>query len=91
MKTARLLVAAFLIGLLGTLRVESAFSHPGATNADGCHTNHKTGEYHCHGPKRETPGRVNYCHVINGESRCGYALSTCSDLVSRFGGSCRQQ
>lgn len=23
-------------------------AHPGATNADGCHTNRKTGEYHCH-------------------------------------------
>jgi endonuclease G len=27
-----------------------ASAHPGATNAEGCHTNRKTGEYHCHPP-----------------------------------------
>ncbi len=26
-------------------------AHSGGTNADGCHTNKKTGEYHCHNPK----------------------------------------
>ena len=25
-----------------------AYAHPGKTNAEGCHTNRKTGEYHCH-------------------------------------------
>lgn len=33
----------------------SAAAHPGGTNADGCHTNRKTGEYHCHSPKRNAP------------------------------------
>ncbi|MEX0918330.1 MAG: YHYH domain-containing protein [Candidatus Paceibacterota bacterium] len=23
-------------------------AHSGRTNAEGCHTNHKTGDYHCH-------------------------------------------
>jgi hypothetical protein len=27
-------------------------SHSGGTDADGCHTNHKTGYYHCHKRKR---------------------------------------
>ena len=26
----------------------SAYAHSGGTNSAGCHTNHKTGEYHCH-------------------------------------------
>ena len=26
-------------------------SHSGGTNSDGCHKNHKTGDYHCHNPK----------------------------------------
>ncbi|WP_109672813.1 YHYH domain-containing protein [Mesorhizobium loti] len=26
----------------------NAFAHSGGTDANGCHTNHKTGEYHCH-------------------------------------------
>lgn len=25
-----------------------AFAHSGGTNSYGCHTNHKTGGYHCH-------------------------------------------
>ncbi|RNW10584.1 YHYH domain-containing protein [Serratia nematodiphila] len=28
-----------------------AMAHSGRTNADGCHTNRKTGEYHCHAGK----------------------------------------
>ncbi|WP_084384933.1 excalibur calcium-binding domain-containing protein [Novosphingobium naphthalenivorans] len=26
----------------------TALGHPGGLNAAGCHTNRKTGEYHCH-------------------------------------------
>jgi endonuclease YncB( thermonuclease family) len=33
--------------LLLTLPV-SVLAHPGRTDANGCHTNRKTGEYHCH-------------------------------------------
>jgi hypothetical protein len=25
--------------------------HSGGTDSKGCHTNHKTGDYHCHKPK----------------------------------------
>lgn len=25
-----------------------ALAHSGGTNKQGCHTNHKTGDYHCH-------------------------------------------
>jgi hypothetical protein len=25
-----------------------ALAHGGGLNAEGCHTNHKTGDYHCH-------------------------------------------
>ncbi|AZO36325.1 MAG: YHYH domain-containing protein [Mesorhizobium sp.] len=25
-----------------------AFAHSGGTDSNGCHTNHQTGEYHCH-------------------------------------------
>ena len=32
-----------------------ALAHGGGTNADGCHTNRKTGDYHCHGAKRSAP------------------------------------
>lgn len=26
-----------------------SYAHPGRTDANGCHTNRKTGEHHCHG------------------------------------------
>jgi hypothetical protein len=36
--------------LIGLLVVSgSSFAHGGRTDANGCHTNRKTGEYHCHG------------------------------------------
>lgn len=35
--------------LIATLLLPSgALAHPGGLNADGCHTNRKTGDYHCH-------------------------------------------
>jgi hypothetical protein len=81
-----------LIAVLAAFQTQSAYSHSGGTNADGCHTNRKTGDYHCHNPKPEAAsGAVTYCHVVSGEKRCGYSRSTCNNLVSTYGGSCRQE
>lgn len=74
-----------------TLQPQSAFPHSGGTNADGCHTDHRTGGYHCHTPKTPSAGSITYCHVINGQQRCGYSRNTCSDLASRYGGHCEQE
>lgn len=46
----RALAAAALIAAPTALPM-AAFAHGGGTNADGCHTNRKTGDYHCHGGK----------------------------------------
>jgi hypothetical protein len=91
MSRTKVVAAAFLVlgGFLSA--AEPGYSHSGGTNAEGCHTNRSTGEYHCHTPKTPAPGAITYCHVIRGERRCGYARSTCADLVSRFGGSCQLQ
>ncbi|WP_095096880.1 DUF1283 domain-containing protein [Serratia ficaria] len=43
--------------LLCIIIATPVMAHPGRTNADGCHTNRKTGEYHCHGSKSR---RVDY-------------------------------
>lgn len=45
----RIICSCFLIFAIGY-----AQAHPGGVNADGCHTNQKTGEYHCHQPKKQT-------------------------------------
>lgn len=34
-----------------------AFAHAGGLNAEGCHTNRKTGEYHCHRGKAPPPAQ----------------------------------
>lgn len=38
----------FIIVALAALFTASAFAHSGGTNSSGCHTNSKTGDYHCH-------------------------------------------
>ncbi len=71
----------------------AVFSHGGRTNAQGCHTESKTGDYHCHTPKApsQNSNRINYCHIINGERRCGYAESSCKSLAQKHGGYCEIQ
>lgn len=42
----RTVVAFALAGLLGGL--SPVHAHPGGLDKQGCHTNRKTGDYHCH-------------------------------------------
>lgn len=41
--------ALFLLPLIFVCGIAAA--HSGGTDAQGCHTNRKTGDYHCHGAK----------------------------------------
>ncbi|MDO2950580.1 YHYH domain-containing protein [Aeromonas simiae] len=36
------------LALIGLALSAAAIAHSGGTNSSGCHTNHQTGEYHCH-------------------------------------------
>lgn len=41
--------ACFVVtGVAGFLFSGTVYAHGGGLDADGCHTNRKTGEYHCH-------------------------------------------
>lgn len=40
-----------LFAIVTLFATSQSFSHSGGTDAYGCHTNHKTGHYHCHTPK----------------------------------------
>jgi hypothetical protein len=80
------LVAVLLCAVAG-----AAAPHSGGTNADGCHTDRRTGDYHCHTPKAPVHGAITYCHVVQGTRRCGYSRSACQDLVSQYGGYCQQE
>ncbi|AUN97342.1 YHYH domain-containing protein [Bacteriovorax stolpii] len=35
-----------------TVFSHNSFAHSGGTDSYGCHTNHSTGVYHCHNPKK---------------------------------------
>ncbi|WP_343236290.1 excalibur calcium-binding domain-containing protein [Xanthomonas bonasiae] len=39
---------ATLVALASVAITGSAWAHGGGLNKDGCHTNRKTGDYHCH-------------------------------------------
>jgi hypothetical protein len=42
----------YLLGLMlaiGISAVPGALAHGGGLNAEGCHNNRRTGDYHCHG------------------------------------------
>lgn len=42
-------VVAFVALIIGAgLPSAAARAHPGGLNAEGCHNNRRTGEYHCH-------------------------------------------
>ena len=46
MPSQKILVASII-----TMMSTFAYGHSGKTNAEGCHNNRKTGDYHCHGKK----------------------------------------
>lgn len=50
---AKLLLITLSAGL-GSL----VYAHGGGLDANGCHTNRKTGEYHCHGGAGSAPSKL---------------------------------
>ena len=42
------LSSAAMVAAFSVLSSEQAIAHSGGLNSEGCHTNRKTGEYHCH-------------------------------------------
>jgi len=93
MSKSKLFAPALLLSLGATFLASSALSHTGTDKSQGCHTDRKTGEYHCHTPTTPEPELLTptYCHVmVGGGSRCGYERNACNQLVSRFGGFCQQ-
>ena len=41
-------ITAAVLAILALSVTTVAWSHSGGTNSQGCHYNHKTGDYHCH-------------------------------------------
>lgn len=53
MKT-KLTISSIVFGIASVLIIQPALSHSGRTDSSGCHTNRKTGDYHCHSKKLKT-------------------------------------
>ena len=49
---------AFAIFMFAVALPLAASAHGGGLNAEGCHTNRKTGEYHCHRASAPVPART---------------------------------
>ena len=45
------IISIILLFIASTILIPPVHSHSGGTDANGCHTNSKTGDYHCHTPK----------------------------------------
>src|SRR5687767_15975760 len=57
----RVLFIAALIAAPLSLPTVPASAHSGGLNADGCHNNRKTGDYHCHrGSPAASPSKRTY-------------------------------
>lgn len=41
-------IAIYMVALCALSTSDMALAHSGGLNAEGCHNNRKTGEYHCH-------------------------------------------
>lgn len=84
--------SALLLSLGATFLATPARSHIGDQNSLGCHTDQRTGRYHCHEPKTPPPEvTLTYCHVVGNRERCGQDRNACYQLVLQFGGICEQQ
>lgn len=52
----RIAVCSVFAVAVAVLTPDIAFAHGGGLDKNGCHTNRKTGDYHCHGtPSRPSP------------------------------------
>jgi len=61
---------SFLI--LSAFAVANAYGHPGGLNAEGCHNNRATGEYHCHGKPLSPEDKAKIANENRSQSVSGY-------------------
>ncbi|NJK59258.1 MAG: excalibur calcium-binding domain-containing protein [Oscillatoriales cyanobacterium SM2_1_8] len=61
----------------------AAFAHGGLLNEDGCHTNRKIGDYHCHRGASPKPSQFSRQHLIPAQTtpkqRAAGAFSSCAE------------
>jgi hypothetical protein len=73
----RAVLLGITASILSVCAVPSVHGHPGGLNAEGCHNNRKTGDYHCHRATQRTmaPQSVSSSGVVK-KSRSGICHSS---------------
>jgi hypothetical protein len=64
--------------LLFCLSPLAAFAHGGGLNAEGCHNNRKTGDYHCHRAQASAVPRSASSFASNPSPRSNGAFQNCT-------------
>lgn len=82
MKTSIVQIAALLAASLFSI---DAGAHGGGLNAEGCHNNRKTGDYHCHRAPARSPVADSYAPAQEtmrsnaaGQTRVSGAFANCA-------------
>lgn len=91
-KSGRLIWALLAFG--AAFLAAPAQAHKGNEHSEGCHTDRKTGDYHCHTPKTPRPGvevAQSYCLVVREHDSCGHTRDQCELLAIQHGGRCERQ
>jgi len=59
----------------------AAQAHPGGLNAEGCHNNRKTGDYHCHrAPATPAPPRQQLAPSRAAPAGSGWSYRNCTEV-----------
>jgi len=79
--------SSFILGITTfVLLCPSVLAHSGGTDANGCHTNKKTGEYHCHNKpfakEAKTDAKTSARSTARGASECSANIYNCADFSS---------
>lgn len=75
-------LAALATVALSLSASQTSSAHPGGLNAEGCHNNRKTGEYHCHrAGARPAPRQLAGSHALGGSYYPNCALARAAGVA----------
>jgi hypothetical protein len=78
----RIAAASICFAAIAGISILPAAAHPGGLNAEGCHNNRKTGEYHCHRGKANAPLKFKGAAK---KDACGVQAGKCSGCGCKGG------
>jgi len=70
-----------MVMAVGLLAASQVFAHGGGLNAQGCHNNRKTGDYHCHRAQQAVAPATS--HLLAGEPGSAHTVQKTSTKPQR--------